>query len=373
MRVALVAFDLIEYTERLANALAPFVEVTLFLPAESESPAGRTMDPAVHLERFDKPRLRQPVRQMRANYALVRKIAQARPDVVHLQQGHLWFNLALPFLARYPLVVTAHDPRHHVGDAESSKTPQAILDFGFRRADQVIVHSRELKRVAVHELDLVPDRVHVIPHIVLGDHAVAAAAAAGAPDAPVAAEDHTVLFFGRIWEYKGLEYLIRAEPLIRARVPAARIVIAGQGEDFARYRALMEQPERFSVYNAFISEDRRAQLFEQASVVVLPYVDASQSGVIPLAYAHGKPVVATTVGGLPEAVEDGKTGYLVPPRDERALANAVVRLLADPARRREMGACARHKAETELSPAAVAEQTVRVYREGRRQKDEDEG
>ena len=78
-----------------------------------------------------------------------------------------------------------------------------------------------------------------------------------------------------------------------------------------------------------MSDEVRATLFQQASVVALPYIEASQSGVVPLAYMHMKPVVATTVGGLPEMVDDGRTGYLVPPRDEQALATAVVRLLRD--------------------------------------------
>src|SRR5438552_16759897 len=95
----------------------------------------------------------------------------------------------------------------------------------------------------------------------------------------------TVLFFGRIWEYKGLEYLIRAEPLITAEVPEARIVIAGEGEDFGRYRLLMDHPEHFVVYNEYIPDQQRSELFRQASLVVLPYIEASQSGVIPLAYS----------------------------------------------------------------------------------------
>jgi len=170
-----------------------------------------------------------------------------------------------------------------------------------------------------------------------------------------------VLFFGRIWPYKGLDHLIRAEPLISARVTDVRFVIAGRGEDFARYRAMMRDPDRFTVINEFVSSERRAQLFAEAAVVVLPYVEASQSGVIPIAYAHEKPVVATSVGGLPEAVEDGRTGFVVPPRDERALADAVVQLLEDRRLRRAMGAAGRRKLEDEWSPAKVAEATLRVY------------
>jgi len=96
-------------------------------------------------------------------------------------------------------------------------------------------------------------------------------------------------------------------------------------------------------------------------MVVLPYIEASQSGVIPVAYTFAKPVIATTVGGLPEMVDDGQTGYLVPPRDERALANAVVRLLQDQTLRRRMGANGKLKVETECSPDQVAQQTSAIY------------
>jgi glycosyltransferase involved in cell wall biosynthesis len=96
-------------------------------------------------------------------------------------------------------------------------------------------------------------------------------------------------------------------------------------------------------------------------VVVLPYVEATQSGVIPVAYSFGKPVVATTVGGLPAQVDDGKTGYLVPPRDERALADAVVRLLCNRDLRRQLGANGKRKVTAECSPEIVARNTLAVY------------
>ena len=124
----------------------------------------------------------------------------------------------------------------------------------------------------------------------------------------------------------------------------------------------MADPSRFTIINEFVSIERRGELFAAADVVVLPYIEASQSGVIPLAYAAGKPVVVTAVGGLPEAVEDGRTGLVVAPRDERALADAVVRLLDDPVLARELGAAGRRKLDAEWSPARVAEQTLRVYR-----------
>jgi hypothetical protein len=124
---------------------------------------------------------------------------------------------------------------------------------------------------------------------------------------------------------------------------------------------MMRDPSRFTVLNGFIPNAQRAELFARAAVVVLPYVEASQSGVVPVAYAAGKPVVATSVGGLPEVVEDGRTGLLVPPGDHRALADAIACLLEDPAARDDMGSAGRRKLEREWSPQVVAEQTLHVY------------
>ncbi len=114
--------------------------------------------------------------------------------------------------------------------------------------------------------------------------------------------------------------------------------------------------------NGFIPDARVADYFRRASVVVLPYTEASQSGVIPMAYSAAKPVVATTVGGLPEMVEVGHTGYLVPPRDVKQLAEAITCLLLDASLRRQMGANGKRKIEAECSPDVVVRKTIDVYR-----------
>jgi hypothetical protein len=77
-----------------------------------------------------------PLQQIRTNFSIYSCIRGFSPDVIHLQQGHLWFNFALPFLARYPLLLTIHDPKHHHGDRGGQKTLQAIMDFGFHRVNR---------------------------------------------------------------------------------------------------------------------------------------------------------------------------------------------------------------------------------------------
>ena len=356
LRVAYIAFDSAEYPIRLASALAQEIDVHLVLPQIELTPHHQWLDAAVHVHAYDRPRFREPLKQMRMIRSLLRCLKQIAPDVIHLHQGHMWFNLALPWLKQYPLVVTIKDPIFHVGDRESRKTPQAIIHFGFKRADQIVVHNQPMKQMAIEACGLREDSISVVPLIERGD---------GGAQKQVAEEGNQILFFGRIWKYKGLEYLIRAEPLISAQVPDTKIVIAGSGDDFAPYRRMMVHPERFVVHNEFVSYAKRAELFRRASIVVLPYIEATQSGVIPVAYTYEKPVIATSVGGLPEQLEHGHTGFLVPPRDVQALADCAVRLLRDETLRRRLGANGKRKADTEWSANAVAQKILPVYHRAR--------
>ncbi len=336
LRVALISYNFGEYC----------------IPDRMVEPHVDKLSSSVRLLSFKNPRLRQPVQQFRTIRKIIQRIREFAPDVMHYQGTHLWFDLALPLLGRYPFVFTIHDFKPHPGDRLSQKTPLWVEMFARRRADELIVHSQYLLEIVVQNLRGAARKVSVIPHIQIGEE-LSSVANEG--------EEHLVLFFGRIWDYKGLEYLIRAEPLITARVPDARILIAGQGEDFSRYARMMVHPDRFVVHNEFISEARTADYFRRASVVVLPYIEASQSGVIPMAYSAAKPVVATTVGGLPEIVEDGRTGYLVAPRDAAQLADAVSRLLLDAQLRQRMGENGKRKMEAECSPSVIAQKTLDIY------------
>ena len=353
LRVAFISYNFGEYSVRLVNALAEHADVLLVMPDRIIEPHIAKLDNAVRLISFRNPRLRQPIQQVRNIRGLIAQIHGFAPDAIHYQGAHLWFDLALPLLRRYPLVFTIHDIRPHPGDRLSKKTPQWIEKFARGQADELIAHTQYTRGLLAREMPGTVEKTSVIPHIQIGNVP---------SQAKSEEQENLILFFGRIWEYKGLEYLVRAEPLITARVPNARILIAGEGEDFARYRRMMVHPDRFIVHNEFVPEDRAADYFRRASVVVLPYIEASQSGVIPMAYSSGKPVVATTVGGLPEAVENGRTGFLVAPRNSVQLADAVVQLLLDAPLRRWMGANGKRKIEEESSPRVVAQKTLEVYR-----------
>jgi starch synthase len=354
VKVAYVSFDFGEYCVRLASGIAQDqdMSVRLFLPNHEAEPYLYLLSKSVELHVFDKPRLRQPIKQIQMVTRLVKQIRDFKPDVVHLELGHFWFNWALPMLGNVPLILTVHDAVIHVGDEDSGKTPQWVRDRACYRARERIVHAEQIKELLVQRLQIPSSTIHVIPPVLMGDDTV---------QENVREEEDLVLFFGRIWEYKGLEYLIRSEPLITARIPRARIVIAGTGEDFSHYRRMMVHPDRFIVHNEYVSDEKRAELFRRASVVVLPYIEASQSGVVRIAYRFGKPIVATTVGGLPELVDHGRTGYLVPPRDANALADAIVLLLQDKKLRRQFGENGKRMINVECASELVGERTRAVY------------
>lgn len=141
-------------------------------------------------------------------------------------------------------------------------------------------------------------------------------------------EENNILFFGRISPYKGIEYLCEAMKLVRKEIPNATLTIAGGGKmyfDINQYKAL----GYIEVLNYYISTKELARLLSRCELSVCPYTDATQSGVIMTSYALGKPVIATNVGGLPEMIDNGKSGIIVPPKNSTALANAIIMLLKD--------------------------------------------
>jgi glycosyltransferase involved in cell wall biosynthesis len=147
-------------------------------------------------------------------------------------------------------------------------------------------------------------------------------------------EGNVILFFGFVRQYKGVVYLLRAMPQILKRVAVQLLIVGEFWDDKTSYIELINRLEidhAITVIDKYVPNEEIGLYFSAADVVALPYVDATQSGVVQLAYAFEKPVISTTVGGLPDIVVDGETGLLVPPGDSEALAQAIVRFfLSEP-------------------------------------------
>ena len=268
------------------------------------------------------------------------RLARERPDVIHFQ----WLPLPavdcrfLGGLRRLaPLVLTVHDSNPFNGNP-ASRLQQQGLPGSFRRFDHLIVHTDQGKERLCAQ-GVAEERIVVLPH--------------GLLDAPIGAANRdesaetVFLLFGKLKPYKGADVLIRAfagvPPSLRAR---ARVRIVGKPYmDVATLHRLAVElgvTDRVTIEPRFVADQEVARLFGPGSVAVFPYREIEASGVLSLAIAHARPVLASRIGGFAETIRDGRDGLLVPAGDVAALADAMTRFIADAG---FTAVCARHVAE----------------------------
>ena len=140
-------------------------------------------------------------------------------------------------------------------------------------------------------------------------------------------DGNIVLFFGFIRPYKGLKYLILALPEVPSQETVTLLVVGEFWKDKEEYLHLIERLDienNVVIIDQYVPNEEVQDYFSAADLAVQPYVSATGSGIVQTAFAFNKPVVATEVGSLPEIIEDGETGYLVPPEEPEELAMAIV-------------------------------------------------
>lgn len=360
MKVALFAFHFAEYSYRLACALADQQHEVLFFMhrdnAVQELGEKILAQPAPHLEIIFLPKRgpKDPGILMNA-LRIVAELKRFGPDVIHYQESlNYAFTLAQHLFHRIPLVLTIHDHIPHSGvDTKVSASVRLHRKYLRKHADLVIVHGEKIRAECEILFPWLKGKIASIPHGPLG-------AMVGAIKAEW--EKGVLLFFGRIEKYKGLGYLIEAVKILREEGVPVKVVIAGRGSDLENYRSRITDDATFDLLEHFIPVDQVQNLFMRANMVVLPYTDATQSGVVALALQYGRPVVATDVGSIGEVVRDGFNGLLVPPKDAAALAAAIRKLIEDQELAGEMAQYAVNLAKGELSWQAIAARTVALYR-----------
>jgi glycosyltransferase involved in cell wall biosynthesis len=265
------------------------------------------------------------------------RVRRWNADVIHAQ-SEIHDPRLLAATGRKPLALMVHDPRPHLGAARRPLRLRLWKQLWERRADYLLVHSRALAA------ELGPQK----PVRVLAHGAEVRDEALPAPSTPA------VLLFGRLEYYKGVRVLVRAMQTVWASRPDTLLLVAGAGSELA---AVPADP-RIRTIPGYVPEDEVDALMAQASLVVLPYLEASQSGVGSRAIGAGVPVVVTDVGGLPELALD--LSYVVRPGDEEALAVALLRHLDDPRSVRE---AVLSRARREFGWDSVAARAAQIYDE----------
>jgi glycosyltransferase involved in cell wall biosynthesis len=239
---------------------------------------------------------------------LRRDLQRWRPQFVHVHENHDPRLLALT--TGYRTVFTVHDPVEHLGAPSFTRTETWIFKQWFRRSERFVVHAQSL----ADELAPVVGRARivVIPH----------GTWPRSEPLPVP-QSRSVLLFGRLEQYKGVEVLVEAMRIIWERRPEVKLVVAGTGPA-AR---LVPADPRISLRDTYISEDEVGTLLAGASLVVLPYTQASQSGVGLLALGEGVPLVVSDLGALPDLAYD--PSFVCEHGDPRALAQTIVHHVDD--------------------------------------------
>lgn len=217
---------------------------------------------------------------------------------------------------------------HNVLPHERGKADLPLTKAVLSRADALLVHSEQEKTKAESLAK---------PHAKIVVTPLPPLALTGEPGAEPSAEvsrsrtefdgaGRRLLFFGMVRRYKGLDVLLRA----LAQVPDVRLVVAGEfWEDEAATRALIADlglADRVDLRSGYVASSDVPSLFSAADALALPYRASTASAHAYIAHSHGIPVIATTVGTMPEQVRDDVDGLLVPPEDPAALAAAIRRL-----------------------------------------------
>lgn len=248
----------------------------------------------------------------------LRAIREFSPRVVVFQWWQPFFGPLVGMLARalgnrgIKRVIECHNVFPH----EGSPLDRRLLKFAFSPADHLITHSeRDRRNVAA----IVPGKsVSVCSLPALEEFA---------GHATPTREGRTILFFGKVRKYKGLSVLLEAMPKVLQRLDCRLEIIGEFYESIDRYNRLIRKlglETAVRIDNRYVANEEVPGIFERADVLVLPYVSASSSGVAQIALSNALPVIASSAGGLSEAVMDGVNGLMFPSGDSDALAERIV-------------------------------------------------
>lgn len=282
-----------------------------------------------------------------------RYLIEHRIHTVYCAMSHPWNVAVVPFIrgtgARY--VLALHDAVPHPG--EESRWRMWALARELAATDRVVALTRHVRDQLVALHGYPAEKTLVLPHGVFNFAGGRARTLPATGERPI-----RLTFFGRILPYKGFDILLDAYARLRAHY-GARVVleVAGSG-DITPYAGQLAGLEGVTLHNRWIAEEEIGDFLDRADLVVLPYREASQSGVIPSAYAMGVPVVATSVGGLSEQVIDGVTGYLATETDGATVATAISRIIDDPGSYARLSAQTLSQAQQTLSWPAIADGLV---------------
>lgn len=373
------------YAFGLAMALAEAnVEVDFIGSDELDSPEMHSTE-NIHFLNLWPPRRPNPSlihkvsRTLRHYISLIRYSATARPRIFHI----LWNSkiqifdrtlLMLYFLMlKKNTVLTAHNVNQARRDSRDSWLNQITLRIQYRLVDHIFVHTEKMKDELIADFAVPGRKITIIRHPINNAFPDTQLDSLQAKNIlGLNCSDKTILCFGRIKPYKGIEYLLTAFRMMIAESTQYKLIIAGEVDsEYGKYLASLKQIIGQNFKNntgsvilkaQFIRDEEIEIYFKAADILVLPYKDIFQSGVLFLGYSYGLPVIATDVGSFRQEIVEGETGYVCRTADPADLATTIETyfrsdLYRNPHRQQKI----RRHAEIYHSWGAVADLTRNVY------------
>ncbi|HEX9532346.1 MAG TPA: glycosyltransferase [bacterium] len=291
----------------------------------------------------------------RTAVALARLAAESSTDILqtHGYKANILAALVKDWIHR-PWIAFLHG---ETWENWKVRTYFALERLAIRRADRIVVVSQQMAR-ALQARGIPAAKLRVIHNACLVDPHACGAPTAWSADAPP-----VVGVVGRLSPEKGVDLALVAHRWVTQRCPAARLWIVGDGPEQMRLTKIAQEIGLGSSVEWLGYRDDPAEVYRQIVVLLVPSRSEGLPNVVLEAMAHGIPVVAAAVGGVPEVVSDGETGFLVPPSDTNGLASRVVELLQSPALRRRLGQAAQDHVVARFSPTARCQALLRVYEE----------
>lgn len=266
-------------------------------------------------------------------------IREYAPGFVFTPMIHPWHNILIAMLPeKIKRIKVIHDVSPHLGESNTFSILLSKVDIGL--SDVLVVLSQYSKKQLVN--NGIKKDIIVIPHANFNYYSRYIA--------PVTPKQiyYRIGFFGRINKYKGLDILLKSWETMISVNSELKLLIAGNGDCSEYVDSFDQYKDSLELHNRWISDKEVACLLSCVDLIILPYIEASQSGVIPLALALGKPVIVTGVGGLKEQVPLG-CGLIIPANDSKALSDVVMKLYDNPTKILEMGVNARKYANEALA------------------------
>jgi glycosyltransferase involved in cell wall biosynthesis len=276
-------------------------------------------------------------RVLRYYLRLIGYAATAKPKLFHI----LWNNKFQLFdrtllmlyykLLGKKIVLTAHNVNAGKRDSNDSWLNRLSLKIQYNLGDHIFVHTDGMKREMASEFSIPESKISIIPFGINNTVPSTSLSSAEAKrQLGISGGDRTLLFFGNIAPYKGLEYLISAFTELSDKDRSYRLIIAGKPKGSEGYWKQIRQGIARSGIRGrvierieYIPDEETELFFKAADVLILPYTRVFQSGVLFLGYSFGLPAIASNVGTLKEEIIEGQTGFVFSPRNSSDLASKI--------------------------------------------------